>query len=100
MAALEAALMAPLEGFSTVEAEFTATSGKIRPHRNGTGDVLSDLRGHGRMAALEEAALMAPLEGFSTMEAEFTAMASNSRSPEKARRATDEVYGPAVRLRR
>ena len=33
-----------------------------------------------------------PLEAFSTVEAEFTAAASDSRSPEKARRATDEVY--------
>ncbi len=33
-----------------------------------------------------------PLEAFSTVEAAFTAAASNSRSPEKARRATDEVY--------
>ena len=55
----------------------------------------SDQSACGHMPALE-AVLMAArgssLEARGTLEAEFAAAASNSRSPEKPRRATDEFY--------
>jgi hypothetical protein len=91
--------------FNEISAVFLrfALSGKIKPHRNGTGDALSDLRGRGHMPALE-AVLMAargsPVEAFNTVEAEFATAASNSRIPEKARLATDEFYAESCLLLR